>query len=54
MLPYPVHVPADLDLMAQLAGMGLRERWDGCKREPFTEESRKHVSVWEKPWAQAC
>src|ERR687888_124756 len=43
--------PAELDLMAQLAGMSLRERWSGWKREPFTSESRKHVSVWEKPAA---
>ena len=41
--------PAELDLMAELAGMSLRERWSGWKREPFTSESRKHVSVWEKP-----
>ena len=32
--------------MAQLAGMRLRERWSGWQREPFTSESRKHVSVW--------
>ena len=41
--------PEELDLMAQLAGMSLRERWSGWKREPFTSESRQHVSVWEKP-----
>jgi SAM-dependent methyltransferase len=41
--------PAELDLMASFAGMRLRERWSGWKREPFTSESRKHVSVWEKP-----
>jgi len=35
--------------MAQRAGMSLRERWGGWKREPFTAESRTHVSVWEKP-----
>ena len=40
--------PAELDLMARLAGMRLRERWSGWQREPFTSESRKHVSVWEK------
>jgi hypothetical protein len=28
--------------------MTLRERWSGWNREPFTSESRKHVSVWEK------
>ena len=41
--------PSELDLMAQLAGMTLRERWGEWKREPFTSDSRKHVSVWEKP-----
>ncbi|TMR20982.1 class I SAM-dependent methyltransferase [Nonomuraea turkmeniaca] len=41
--------PAELDLMARLAGMTLHERWAGWKREPFTGESRSHVSVWRKP-----
>jgi SAM-dependent methyltransferase len=40
--------PAELDLMARLAGMTLRERWAGWAREPFTDESASHVSVWEK------
>ncbi len=48
-IPFRYVWPAELDLMAQLAGMSLRERWSGWKREPFTSESRKHVSVWEKP-----
>jgi SAM-dependent methyltransferase len=48
-MPFRYTWPAELDLMAQLAGMSLRERWSGWKREPFTSESRKHVSVWEKP-----
>ena len=47
--PFRYVWPAELDLMAQLAGMSLRERWGGWKREPFTTESRRHVSVWEKP-----
>jgi SAM-dependent methyltransferase len=50
-IPFRYTWPAELDLMAQLAGMSLRERWSGWKREPFTSESRKHVSVWEKPAA---
>ncbi len=41
--------PSELDLMAQMAGMELHERWAGWKREPFTSESTRHVSVWEKP-----
>ena len=40
--------PAELDLMARLAGMTLRERWSDWDRAPFTSESRSHVSVWEK------
>ena len=41
--------PSELDLMARLAGMELRERWADWDRSPFTAESRKHVSAWEKP-----
>jgi SAM-dependent methyltransferase len=41
--------PSELDLMARLAGLSLRERWSGWKREPFTSVSRSHVSVYEKP-----
>lgn len=40
--------PAELDLMAELAGLRLRDRWAGWQREPFTGESEQHVSVWEK------
>jgi SAM-dependent methyltransferase len=47
-IPFRYAWPAELDLMAQLAGMRLRDRWSGWKREPFTSESRKHVSIWEK------
>jgi SAM-dependent methyltransferase len=47
-IPFRYAWPAEFDLMAELAGMGLRERWAGWKREPFTSESRMHVSVWEK------
>jgi SAM-dependent methyltransferase len=47
--PFRYVWPAELDLMAQLAGMTLRERWSGWNREPFTSDSSKHVSVWEKP-----
>jgi SAM-dependent methyltransferase len=48
-MPFRFVWPAELDLMAQLAGMRLRERWSGWKREPFTSESEKHISVWERP-----
>ena len=46
--PFRYVWPSELDLMAQLAGMTLRERWGDWDREPFTSESDKHVSVWEK------
>jgi SAM-dependent methyltransferase len=47
--PYRYVWPSELDLMAELAGMRLLERWGGWKREPFTNESRTHVSVWKRP-----
>ena len=47
-LPYRYVWPAELDLMARIAGMRLRERWSGWNRTPFTGESASHVSVWEK------
>jgi SAM-dependent methyltransferase len=47
-MPFRYVWPSELDLMAQLAGMSLRERWGDWNSEPFTSESRKHVSVWEK------
>jgi len=50
-VPFRYVWPSELDLMAQLAGMRLRERWSGWQREPYTSESTKHVSVWEKPAA---
>jgi SAM-dependent methyltransferase len=48
-MPFRYVWPSELDLMAELAGMKLSERWGGWKRESFTSESRKHVTVWEKP-----
>jgi len=47
-VPFRSVSPAELDLMARLAGMELRERWADWERSPFTAESTKHVSVWEK------
>jgi hypothetical protein len=41
--------PAELDLMAEIAGMQLRERWSDWSGAPFTSESMNHVSIWEKP-----
>ncbi|MEU1804056.1 class I SAM-dependent methyltransferase [Streptomyces sp. NPDC019937] len=47
-MPFRYVWPAELDLMAQLAGLRLRDRWEGWAREPFTNDSPRHVSVWEK------
>jgi SAM-dependent methyltransferase len=47
-IPFRYVWPSELDLMARLAGMTLRERWSDWDRSPFTSESRSHVSVWEK------
>jgi SAM-dependent methyltransferase len=41
--------PSELDLMARLAGMTLRDRWSDWNREPFTSTSRSHISVRQKP-----
>ena len=41
--------PAELDLMARLAGLRLEHRWAGWRREPFTGLSPAHVSVYEMP-----
>ena len=53
-MPYRYVWPAELDLMARLAGLRLRERWGSWTRHPFTSESVQHVSVWEKPAAPAA
>jgi SAM-dependent methyltransferase len=47
--PFRYVWPSELDLMARLAGMTLRERWSGWKHEPFRSTSEKLVGVWEKP-----
>ena len=48
---FPVQIrycwPSELDLMAQLAGLRLRERWANWKREPFTSDSGFHISIYE-------
>jgi hypothetical protein len=48
-MPFRYVWPSELDLMATLAGLWLRERFGGWGGEPFTGESEEHVSVWEKP-----
>jgi SAM-dependent methyltransferase len=47
--PFRYVWPSELDLMAALAGMTLRDRWSGWDRAPFTSESTSHVSVWQMP-----
>jgi SAM-dependent methyltransferase len=47
-MPFRYVWPSELDLMARLAGMTLRERWSDWARAPFTSDSPSHVSVWEK------
>jgi SAM-dependent methyltransferase len=51
---YPVRLryawPTELDLMARIAGLKLRERWGGWEREPFTDDSGSHVSIYERAW----
>ena len=49
---YPVRIRyafvPELDLMARLAGLRLRERWGDWDRTPFSGTSGKHISVWER------
>ena len=40
--------PSELDLMARLAGLRLRERWGDWRRSPFTSKSEWHVSIYER------
>ena len=47
-MPFRFVWPAELDLMARIAGLRLRERWGGWGRERFTSDSTSHVSVWVK------
>jgi SAM-dependent methyltransferase len=47
-IPFRYVWPSELDLMARMAGMTLRERWASWTREPFTSTSDSHISVWEK------
>ena len=47
-VPFRYVWPAEMDLMARLAGLTLRERWSGWHREPVTSDSTAHVSVWTK------
>jgi SAM-dependent methyltransferase len=50
---FPVSIrfafPSEVDLMARIARLRLRHRWGGWAREPFTSDSSRHISVYEKP-----
>ena len=48
-IPFRYVWPSELDLMARLAGLRLRDRSADWRGAPFTDESRSHVSVWDKP-----
>ncbi|MET7418812.1 class I SAM-dependent methyltransferase [Dactylosporangium sp. NPDC005555] len=51
-IPFRYVWPAELDLMAQMAGLHPKARWANWQQEPFTSDSAQHVSVWEKPLLQ--
>ncbi len=50
---YPVSIRwayvSELDLMGQLAGLRLRERWADWDRTPYPSKNWTHVSLWERP-----
>ncbi|RJL36072.1 class I SAM-dependent DNA methyltransferase [Bailinhaonella thermotolerans] len=48
-IPFRYVWPAELDLMARIAGLRPRDRWEDWTGRPFTSESTRHVSVWERP-----
>jgi SAM-dependent methyltransferase len=50
LVPFPMRYayPPELDLMARLAGLSLKHRWGGWQKEPFTADSKMHISVYEK------
>lgn len=40
--------PSELDLMARMAGLRLRDRWSTWDGAPFTASSKTHVSIYER------
>ncbi|GAA6181699.1 class I SAM-dependent methyltransferase [Shimia sp. NS0008-38b] len=48
-VPFRYAWPAEMDLMARIAGLSLEHRWGDWTRAPFTKDSRSHISVWRKP-----
>ena len=51
-IPFRYAWPAEMDLMARIAGMSLKHRWADWDRSELTDESTKHVSIWEKTRAR--
>ena len=47
-IPFRYVFPEELDLMARIAGMERVGRWAGWEQEPFTDDSTKHVTAWQK------
>jgi SAM-dependent methyltransferase len=47
--PYRYVWPSELDLMAKIAGLQLRDRWAGWDRAPFSSDSTDQIAVFEKP-----
>jgi hypothetical protein len=47
-IPFRYAWPAEMDLMARIAGMRLKYRWAAWDRSEFTADSTKHVSIWQK------
>ncbi|QNI33642.1 class I SAM-dependent methyltransferase [Alloacidobacterium dinghuense] len=47
---YPIQLryawPSELDLMARLAGLKLKERWSNWQRSPFTSGATSHISIY--------
>lgn len=48
-IPFRYVWPAELDLMARMAGMVPEHRWSDWRRKAFTAKSESHVSVWRRP-----
>lgn len=51
-IPFRYAWPAELDLMAQMAGLALEARWADWSQAPFTNTSTSHISIWHKPEEQ--
>lgn len=48
-IPFRYTSPAELDLMARIAGLELETRWSNWDGAPFTNTSKRHISVWKMP-----